>query len=261
MGTLIITENVELYGVILADAGKVIQFPYSGFSEKRKVEWLFYRFTNCRKLRCPFFRSWMHYVFRKWRVTEGDIVLINAITIRSPFWKPDYINELKRKGCKTVLLLLDSIDPSSKDSFYTKMIEAASYSDRVYTFDHNNALQYGWKHTYQYYSKVNKVKAAGGQSDVFCVMWNGGRLRKAVEIYDVLESRGVKCAFFIMGANDEEKKKYGREGIIYNSWLTYEEILGHISQTKVILDIVRGGFSGNTRKRLITHRLDNLLIS
>ena len=65
MDTLIITENVELYGVILADAGKVIQFPYPGFSEKRKVEWLFYRFTNCRKLRYPFFRSWMHYVFRK----------------------------------------------------------------------------------------------------------------------------------------------------------------------------------------------------
>ena len=76
-------------------------------------------------------------------------------------------------------MLLDSIDSSSEDSFYTKMLEAASYSDSVYTasysdsvytFDHNNALQYGWKHTFQYYSKVNKVKAAGEQSDVFCVM-------------------------------------------------------------------------------------------
>lgn len=266
MGRFVIADGENIYSTIFFDAeAKVIPYPYPEFRQGKNLHWLFYRFTHSKKLGYPFFKAWNRFVVHRYGVKKGDTVLLlnNAISWSS-LWNSGMIDELRRKDCRVALLMVDSMCLFQDDSL-DRIREAISKVDLIYTFDVEDAKQNCWKHTYSYYSHKDDIQPVGEKSDVFCVLWNGGRLKKLVDVYDALDGAGIKCSFFIHGVNEEDQIKYKRNGIVFNHFISYEEMLGRVAQTNVILELMRevqfGSQRGNTlrefeavvyQKRLLT---------
>lgn len=246
MGRFVIADGENIYSTIFSDAeAKVIPYPYPGFRQGKNLHWLFYRFTHSRKLRYPFFNLWNRFVVHRYGVKKGDTVLLLSNAVWSSLWNGGIIDEFKRRECKVVLFMVDSMYFFENDRL-ERILEAARKVDLIYTFDAEDARQYGWKHTCNYYARKDGIQPVGEKSDVFCALRNGGRVKKLVDLYDALESAGVKCSFYIHGVSEEEQRRYRRRGIVFNHFIPYEEMLGRVAQTNVILELVKANQHGNT---------------
>lgn len=262
MADYIIGDGTELYRVAFSETdAEVLGFPYKGFREGKNFHWLYYRITHSKKLGYPFYNSWNRYVVNKYGIKSGDTVVILNNAVWSYKWNNGIIKELKKKNCKIVILMVDSMcffDGSRLE----RITEAISLADKVFTFDAEDSKQYGWEHTYSYYSKINDIKPGSEKSDVFCSLYSGNRLKPLTEIYDYLSNRGVKCSFYISGIDDAEKSKYFRDEIVYNNFLSYRDIISRDLSSNVILELAKTNQRGNTmrafeavvyNKRLLTN--------
>ena len=267
MGNIIITDGAEIYQILFNDIEADIRsFPYNGFKEGMNFDWMFYRITHSAKLRFPFLRLWNRFVVRKFRVKKGDTVLLLSNAVWSYIWNGGIIDALKIKKCKIILLMVDARYVFDYEEIRKNNInDAVSRIDRIYTFDKNDALRYSWKHTFQYYSKLQYIEPIGAKTDVFCAIWDGGRIETVVKIYDYFKDCGLKCSFYIMGYKEDLHKDCFREGIVYNQYISYREILGRTIQANVILEPVKEKQRGSTlryyeavvyNKKLLTSNRD-----
>lgn len=242
---LILTDTYELWRSLFHDEASVVPYPYKGF-RKGTLGFLFYRITHSKRLGCPFIRLWNKRVISKWgKIKENDILIVMNPAIWSWYMHIDMIEELKKRNVKLVLLIVDSMRTMRRE--FSEKIEAyAPYFDLIYTFDIADAKKYGWKHSYSYYSKIQPVQPMGEKTDVLCILYNSGRILKVTQIWDILQKKNLKCYFAVNGVSEEEKKTYYREGIVYNKQYSYEEIIGYVLQTKVILEVTQDYQSGCT---------------
>lgn len=82
------------------------------------------------------------------------------------------------------------------------------------------------------------------QSDVFFVGQAKDRLRKILSVYEKLKDAGLKCDFWVSGVPESERR-YSHD-IHYVSrstmnFLTYDEVLQHVMNTKCVLEILPFG--------------------
>ena len=70
------------------------------------------------------------------------------------------------------------------------------------------------------------------------------RLQKVLELCHVLTARGLKCAAWITDVPEEEQLK--DPSIHYCSWMSYADYLKKEASSRIILEIVQDGSSGNT---------------
>lgn len=240
----------KIYNTLFSDTlsyANIIYLPKPGEIKESNFQRLFFRIINSQRLNRPFFKTWIRHTIHKWKINKGDTVVITGIALRNYYWSRDFVIQLKRMSCKIILLVLDTIENTSCDKkWQNEILDVAHLVDSVYTFDCRDAIHYNWIHTYGYYSKISNIQPIDDKTDVFCVMCNDGRLQTAVQIYDQLTSKGIKCSFYISFVSEEDAKRYARENIVFNQYLDYREILGRIMQTNVILEIVKGETSGNT---------------
>ncbi len=261
MNIHVISDQTAFFSNIFSDiVSEVKWLPYKDFSKENKTAYYFYRFCNSPKLGHLFFKQWIKHCINRLEIKKGDVVLFENMVLRSPFWSVEILRQLKAMNCIVVFLALDSLHPNS--DLGKKLIEAGNLSDLVYTYDKSFAENNNWIHTYQYYSYNTTQEHVAPKSDVFCAIYHGGRLATVVETYDVLTKKGVNCLFYISGVSNEEKNKYARKGIIYNHFLTYDQIIDHILNTHVLLDVTKKGGGGITlrpfeaivyNKRLLTN--------
>ena len=78
-------------------------------------------------------------------------------------------------------------------------------------------------------------------SDIFFVGQAKDRLQKILKVYEHCRALGLKCDFYVTGVPREEMQY--PDDINYNElvtyrWLTYEEILQHVINTKCVLEIL-----------------------
>jgi glycosyltransferase involved in cell wall biosynthesis len=139
--------------------------------------------------------------------------------------------------------------------------------DCIITFNSKDELDYGFirpkyfpiKFPYKQESQIKK------SSDVFFIGSEKGRLDILIAIYEKLISNGLKCEFYIVGVK-EERKRYS-ESIVYNTTLTYEEVLQKIQSTNCVLEVLQNGQMYSSireceafqyRKKLLTTNSDIL---
>lgn len=116
--------------------------------------------------------------------------------------------------------------------------------DYVFTFDINDHLKYGWTLHDAFYSDVSRwVFPDTKESDVFFIGEAKERLDILHQIFDIFTNAGYKCDFYITGV---ERHKQIKQGIKYNTPLSYYDVLSHCAKTKVILEIVQKGQVGLT---------------
>ena len=167
----------------------------------------------------------------------------------------DYLCSLgKKKNVTLVLVMVNTM--KQRREVILKRLGCFSY---IFSFDKGDAKRYGF-----IYHPTNYSAAAvsGGEKtlyDLFFVGVSKGRAESLGRIYEQLSAKNVRCEFYISGVKKNEKRV---EGIHYNKWLTYSEVLEKVKSSNCILEVMeqdQEGFTLRTmeavcyNKRLLTN--------
>ncbi len=148
----------------------------------------------------------------------------------------------KNKDCKVICCFLDIIFEANKAVFQDKNI------DEFWTFDKENAKEYNMKYFSQFYTKELKLAKNKIIYDTIFVGREKGRKIEINTIKKALEEKNLKP--FIKTVSVEK------------DFISYDEYLEKVSESKTILDIVDNKQSGMTlrcmesiffEKKLITN--------
>ena len=83
-------------------------------------------------------------------------------------------------------------------------------------------------------------------SDICFIGRAKNRLDKIYEAFEYFHSLGLRCDFHVSGVNESEKKYV--EYIDFFNEVSYETYLRYFEQSRIILEIVQEGSSGNTTR-------------
>lgn len=147
-----------------------------------------------------------------------------------------YLKKLQKKHhIKYTLLLLDSCD-----SVFFKRVQryiAGFKFDYIFTFDPVDAAQFGYIYTNVPYSMLRDGAKEDVEEDVYFNGSNKGRLQTLHEIYRQIEAHGLTSTFRIVSVPASEQKY---EGIVYNEYLDYSQIIQGIKRSNCIIEYLSG---------------------
>jgi hypothetical protein len=133
------------------------------------------------------------------------------------------------------------------------------YFSAIFSFDKGDCAKYGFYPYTTYYSKINLDTSGIKESDMFFVgVSKDKRHEKLVHLFHNMKDKNLTPDFYI--ANHKELSNR-EEGIHYNEWLNYKDVLGKVLKTRCLLEIVGEKQDGLTlrsieaicyNKRLIT---------
>lgn len=126
--------------------------------------------------------------------------------------------------------------------------ERYPYFSAIFSFDKGDCEKYGFYPYTTYYSKIDVDTTGLSESDAFFVgVSKGKRHEKLVKLYRRLKSEDLKPDFYIARHNDIS----GREdGIHYNEWLSYKDVLGKVLKSNCIVEIVGENQNGLTMRSI-----------
>ena len=213
------------------------------------TKWLFkvhFSFYINNKIRLPLKRIW----FNKYNLSnlpyrkEDDYIIIMTDPALCNYSK-EYMEKLKAKGnIKMVLLMINSLNRMKK--VISPMLPLF---DRIYTFDRREARKYKFYYYPTIYSTVDLRNTKKKNAiDCFFVGVAKDRLDKLVKIYDHLEAGHAQCVFYISGVKKHAQVK--REGIVYNEWLSYQDVLDKVAESETILEVMDDNNAGVTLRTL-----------
>lgn len=131
--------------------------------------------------------------------------------------------------------------------------------DIVISFDKKDCEKYKLLYYPDVYSKY-EIKENKIDIDVYFVGRAKDRLLELYKVYDLLEKKGCKCKFKLIGV--PEKKRIQREGIEYfDKNISYLQIIKDIQKSYAILEIMQGGAVGYTLRTCEAIAYDKLLIT
>ncbi len=173
---------------------------------------------------------------------------------------------IKRRKARIILWEWNIATPGTvrRIKFVQKMCE-------VWTFNENDAQQYGWQLNNQFFFTSN-IENSGCISDgkkkytVFFIGLDKGRYKCLHNIFKLLQHKGIQCDFYLVG---DEREQYDKadSGWIKSKSIPYSQVLEHVSKCDAILDFVQDGQNGFTlrvlealfyQKKLITNNGDIL---
>lgn len=150
------------------------------------------------------------------------------------------------KDCQIVVYYGDLI---SRHRF--AISDAKRDADLVCSFDGDDAVNNSVKWVLEPFSEsVVDIRELSPDNnpliwDVTFVGHAKNRLKKIIEMYELLSSNGLKCDFHITGV--EEKDKVYKEEISYEP-LNFRELLRHVVSSRCVLEIMQdNGVSPTTR--------------
>jgi len=208
------------------------------YKERYGVAKQLYRLQEA--LHCKDMSRW--YGDWKYRLAEYDTVLISdGIRGRDVV---EHINRHNPKARVIIFYLNSVLEHGRNNPKYYKNLNC-----ELYTFDKQNAKDYGIKYKHFYFPYVNQLRA-GQQSciepkDIFFVGVDKGRLNLLMDLEEQFQFYGLSTNMVIV--RQKHKLYYGdkkRRTIADN--IPYSEIVAHIFSSKAILDIVQEGQHGMT---------------
>lgn len=221
---------------------------------KLKKKGLFYGLAKTLYLRfCDLFRFPYGPFFVDFSITDvlslhtiDHIVFLGNVL---PFINRKIINNFRSKY-RCSLFLLDSINAESELIIRGKKLINAEYWDSIYTFDQGDADKYGFRFIgYSYYSMIaSNLHLPDPQmyNIYFIGGIKGNRINMIHNVYSYLEKYGCKMCFDIaLSRYDSIVKRI--DGITYHKkWIPYKESLDKMQHSKVILEILREGQTGQS---------------
>ncbi len=208
---------------------------FGGF--RSKVEERLFKLHNSWPLNkyheLPFKSYWTH----KYTVDipDGTEYILMAESFHLSYSRA-FLLGLKNKFPKARLCFVFS-NPAV-DYNVSKVKSVRGLYDAIITFAKDDAKKYGFS-----YCDVLPMKLPPPTSslevnnDIFFVGKNKGRLDIIYEIYDKLHSLGLKCLFYIVGVPEGLQRH--EEGLVFNTPITYEQVLAHVQQSRCVLEILQ----------------------
>ncbi len=158
----------------------------------------------------------------------------------------DYLKYLKNKypDAKFVKFYRDLIHTQQRSyDEYTK----SNIIDFIVTYDEIEAERYGIKYYHEVESKITLESDNTIKYDIFFAGRAKNRLPKLIDTYDYLESKGIKCFFFLTGVKQEDRVY--RQGIQYSDkQMKYKEMLLHNTHARCLLEINQEDAVGYTSR-------------
>lgn len=158
-----------------------------------------------------------------------------------------YLEYLKTayKDCKIVFFFRDLVrvrEQSSPDIVHNNSI------DIEMSFDKGEADRYGIYFCNEYSSLIDLSDHAKYPScDVFFCGQAKDRYERLLQYYQFLTQKGLKCVFYITEVPESKQVKF--DGIYYNQFMPYKEMLCRSYNAKCLLDINQGGTAGGYTSR------------
>lgn len=265
MKKIIITNEYDLWKYLFSDieqgGGTVQTYPFSGYNN-HKAENLAYRLCTSQKLgfNRVLEKLWFHHVLEKWGISPTDSARVIFLNPVLPYASEPFLCYLSSlPNIELHLLFIDTVQCIGEDHM-SIIRPLLPYFHTIYTYDREDALQYHWELTFHYYSKLPTGDTTPS-IDVFLTLYNKGRIKKAIQLYDYLESRNIRCCFVLNGVDQETIQANQRNGILYNKQLTYRAVIDYISRATVIAELCQSNQHSQTlrtleafvyRKKLIT---------
>ncbi len=146
-----------------------------------------------------------------------------------------FLRRLRTEYPKLVMLF-EFTNVCGKYDNLRRLSQVIDFYDHVITFNETDSRQYGFRFNRLCYSFREPEESDFPYTDLLFVGRDKGRLSCLLSIYDRVTQLGLKCDFCILEV--AEDKQVAREGIIYNRWMPYREVLQHINHTRCILEIL-----------------------
>lgn len=176
--------------------------------------------------------------------SEDEKVIIFTDPALCNYTKSFLVSLKQENNVKLVLILINSYNRMKK--IIGPMI---NLFDQVLSFDKNESIDHGFQYYPTIYSKYNLENTNNYYPiDCFFVGVAKDRLEKIISTYDFLTNLSYKCEFYISGVKKANQVK--REGITYNEWLTYDEVLSKVNISKCILEIMDKNNAGVTLRTI-----------
>ena len=137
-----------------------------------------------------------------------------------------------------------------------------SWYDIVFAFDPKDAEKYNFEYSPLIYDAdnwYNKIDTESKDNLVFYVGQAKDRLEVLLKSYERLKKIGVKCDFHIANVPDGNKK-YENE-IVYNKFMSYNDVVNCIKKATCLIDIIQGDSTGLTIKTCEAVCYDKKLIT
>ncbi len=122
------------------------------------------------------------------------------------------------------------------DSFCFNINDITKAFDYTYSLDRKDAKKYGLRFLQEPYS-YEPIFSKTEKYDALFVGSAKNRLEKIYSVYDKLKEKKFRCKFYITGVPSESQKY--KDEIIYNEYLDYKTVLGLISESRAILEILQ----------------------
>lgn len=123
--------------------------------------------------------------------------------------------------------------------------QAKEEFDLVFSYDEMDAETFGLYFCQEPFS-MYKIEPLEEKYDLSYIGSAKNRLEKILKLYEKAKEHGLKCDFYIYGVPKAEQRYY--DEIHYNSFLTFEELLKHVVQSRCLLEVLeKDMYSPTTR--------------
>ena len=250
MKFIIIDDEHELYKNMYADVlhdqfSDIIEV--SNFKNLSKVLKIFEKVLYNRRLnrhiKVPLKKLYnRYYTLSSYNFDPKEkywIIMMNG-TLCS-YYPEDYLLNLKKcnSNIKLAMVLYDSFSNKSAK----RAISLIPVFDVVFSFDEQNAREYGLKYIYSTFSIPDYLKSdVKYKSSVFFFFFGADRELELNESLSYIAKNVKNSKFGIVGVKQEKYK----ELIDYNKPISYREELMYTYNTECIVEIVKKGQSGIT---------------
>lgn len=199
-------------------------------------------------------------IFEEMHLPEKTPCVVLSSVYRS--WEEngffDYLRQ-KVPTIKIVYFLTDIVESSPQ---MKAIIQKNCLADLVISYDKNDSIKYGLLYYPVPYTDIyNQYSSEPIKYDVCFVGAKKDRLKQIEEAFLHLNSLGLKCAFYVIGT---EENDVHYSGIEYCDYIDYNKYLQLEAQSRCILEIMQENCVGNTfrvpeaiflKKKLITNNV------
>lgn len=210
-----------------------------------------------KHFKVPLQGIWKHTFFDENRVEVDEECIFLFEEGNKQAYNLEYLTYLKKRYKKAKICFLYWNPAAYIEKKYIDFVND-NYK-YIISFDIGDCKKYNWIHYSGIYSypKENK-KSEPPKYDILFVGHNKGRLEKIRTLYDKLRMAGLECDFYISEVKKEECRD---DGIHYNEYLPYFDVIKHVQNSKAILEVLQDSQQGSTLRPMEALVYGKLLIT
>lgn len=205
----------------------------------------------------PFQGIWKHTFFNENSLYDDEECIFLFEEGNKQAYNQKYLQYIRKKYKKAKLFFLCWNPAEYLQKKYIDFVD--SQYNKIVSFDPEDCRKHNWIHYSGIYSRPKDYKKNDNpEYDVLFVGHNKGRLSKLRILYNMLQNAGLKCDFYI---SEVDKEDCLEDGIHYNEYLMYQDVIYHVQNSKAILEILQDCQHGSTLRPMEAMVYERILIT